>query len=93
MNHPQLCAEIREILQEEARRLYALILDKYRVKAAEDTLLDVFRTDFEIANIGLKNACCSFVENLLTKLAVKEAIDGVLDRNVEKLIQSFSLMD
>lgn len=36
LNHPQLLAQIREIVQKKASRIYALEMDKYLLKAAED---------------------------------------------------------
>lgn len=33
-NHPQIRTEIRQIVQEKARRIYALKMDKYFLKAA-----------------------------------------------------------
>lgn len=41
-NHPQLCAQIREIAQEEAKCIFTPEIDKSLLKAAEDALFDTF---------------------------------------------------
>lgn len=86
LHHPRLRAQIKKIAQEEARRIYALEMNKSLLKAAEDAFSDTFRIGFKSANDGLKikNASIHFVKSMLADLALKEALNDILDRNIEK---------
>lgn len=50
LNHPKFRAQIREIAQEEAMRIFALKKGKSFYKAAEDTLLDTRQICFKLTN-------------------------------------------
>lgn len=55
-------------------------MDKFLLKASEDAHLDAFQTGFESANDGLMNASSYIVENLLTYLALKGALEDIQDQ-------------
>lgn len=93
LNHPQRLSQIRVIAKKEVRRFYALEKKKFFLKAVKDALPDVFQICFDYANDGLNNASFRFVVSLLTHLALKEALEDILDSNIEESAQSSSLPD
>lgn len=88
LNHPQLHAQIREIAQNEARRIYALEIDKSFLKSAKGALLGAFQNAFESASDGIKEASLHFVESELADSALHGVPEVILDRNIEKWAQS-----
>lgn len=90
-NHPQLCAQIRKIVPENVRLIFALEFDTSLLKAAKD--LDAFQNGFKSTNDGLRNALFQFLESVLTNLALERASGDMLDLNIGKWAQNSSSMN
>lgn len=93
LSHPQLRTETQKIAQREAWRVCALEMDTFFMKDAKGALLDAFQVGFESSEERLKNVSLKIVERALTDLALKGALDDILDCNIEKWGQSSFFMD
>lgn len=87
-NHPQLSAQIRKILQNEAKLISALEIDKSLKKAVKDKFLNSFQIVFKPAEVRLKNASFHFVKRVLAHFSQKGASTDILGRINETWAQS-----
>lgn len=79
--------------QEEAKRMHTSRVKETISKAVEKALSDAFYIRFFSANYGLETASFHFVERIMTEMAQNDALDGVLDRIIERQKQSSTLTD
>lgn len=84
-NFPNLRVCIRQIAQEEARRIYALEMDKPLIKDEEDALFNAFLNGFGEAGDGLKNASLYYVLKVLTE----ETHIGILDVMFQRIFEKY----
>lgn len=68
-------------------------MDQSSLKCAGDALSDAFQTGFESVHDGLKKTSLPFVESKLTDLALKGALESILNPNLEKCAHSSNFMD
>lgn len=66
--------------------------DKPSVKAVKDALLNASRIGFDLGNDEPNNAFFCFRKSILINLALKGALDDIIDRNIEKWAQYSSFM-
>lgn len=59
-------------------------MDKFILKATNDTLSDSFQIGFESAKDELESTLFLFVESVLVYLTLKGAWDDIFGRNLEK---------